>query len=89
MAVDREPSPQAVLAVPASIPSRGAFKHVPARIVIGPRGPCVARGYTEIGGLRFYDDQLVVGPHGQYVLRRGETEAIDDDLSQSGWLIGG
>jgi len=44
---------------------------VPSRVIIGRCGPVVTRGYTEIHGLRFYDDQVVVGRHGEYVIDRG------------------
>jgi len=49
----------------------GNFRRVPSTVVIGPHGPMVTRGYTEIAGIRFYDDRLVVGRHGEYVIERG------------------
>lgn len=36
----------------------------------------VTRGFTEIGKLRIYDDQLIIGPNGEFVIRRGETEFL-------------
>lgn len=44
------------------------IKHVPPRVVIGPHGPCVTEGYTEIAGVRFYPERVVVGPHGPVVV---------------------
>jgi hypothetical protein len=46
-------------------------KHVPSTVVIGPHGPMVTRGYTDVGGLRIYDDQMQVGPYGQPVISPG------------------
>jgi len=52
-----------------------AAKHVPSTVVIGDHGqPVVTRGYTEIAGLRIYDDQVVVGPYGQHMISKGWSE---------------
>jgi hypothetical protein len=46
-------------------------------MVSGPHGqPVLESGYTEISGIRFYPDRLVVGPHGQPMISRGRTEVI-------------
>lgn len=54
--------------------AKPAWKYVASTIVIGDHGPCVTRGYMEIGGIRFYDDQVVVGPRGQHQISPGWTE---------------
>ena len=43
------------------------LKRVPSTVVIGPHGRMVTRGYTEIGGVRIYDDQVQVGAQGHFV----------------------
>ena len=54
-----------------AIPTHGN-KRVPSHVTIGPNGEhCVTRGYTEICGVRFYDDHLVVGSHGQLEISPG------------------
>lgn len=52
------------------------WKHVPSTVIIGPHGPCVTRGYMEIGPMRIYDDQVVVGPRGQHRISEGWTEFL-------------
>jgi hypothetical protein len=54
--------------------SNPGFRYVASTVVIGPRGPCVTRGYMDIGGVRIYDDQFVVGRGGQREISPGWTE---------------
>lgn len=56
------------------------MRYVPSTVVIGPNGRCVTRGYTEIGGLRLYDDQVVVGENGQHVVSKGWVEIPQERL---------
>jgi hypothetical protein len=57
-----------------------SVKYVPSTIAIGPEGPYVTRGYTDFGnGLRIYEDQLVVGKHGQYETSPGWCEVGQRD----------
>lgn len=51
-------------------------KYVASTVVIGPNGPCITRGYVEIGGVRIYDDQVVVGRGGQHEISPGWTEVV-------------
>lgn len=44
----------------------------PSRMVIGPHGlPVMTQGYTEIGGIKYYDTIMVVGDHGQMIIKEG------------------
>lgn len=54
------------------------WKHVASTVIIGPNGPCITRGYMEIGGMRIYDDQIVIGPRGQRMVSEGWTEFPTD-----------
>jgi hypothetical protein len=50
------------------------MKYVASTVIIGPRGELqITRGYTEIGGIRFYDDQVVIGARGEHTLSKGEV----------------
>lgn len=50
------------------------IKYVSSTVVMGPHGPCVTRGYTDIGGMRIYDDVVVVGRGSQREISPGWTE---------------
>ena len=59
------------------------MKHVASTIIIGARGEhVVTRGYTEIGGVRFYDDQVVIGQHGEHMLSKGSVETTKNTTKQ-------
>nr|WP_250808273.1 hypothetical protein [Neorhizobium tomejilense] len=53
-----------------------SVKQVPASVVVGRYGHSVTRGYTEIGGIRFYDDMVVVGSRGERVVDPGSVEQV-------------
>ncbi len=51
------------------------MKRVTSTVIIGRHGlPVLTEGYTEIGGMRFYDSRLTVGRHGEYVIQPSRTE---------------
>lgn len=59
------------------------MKHVPSTVVVGPDGlPRVTRGYTEIDGMRYFEDRIVVGRNGEYVLDRGVVEPSPQSTRQ-------
>ena len=60
------------------------WKYVASTVVIGSHGPCVTRGYMDIGGIRIYDDQVVVGERGQRMISPGWTEILPTK-PETGW----
>ena len=62
------------------------YKYIPSTVVIGPHGPCITRGYMEIGGTRIYDDQVVVGSRGQHEISPGWTE-FPPPKKTDGWEL--
>lgn len=57
------------------------MKYHASTLVVGPYGqPVVTRGYTDLDGVRIYDDIVVVGKYGQHEVSRGGIwfEGCDD-----------
>lgn len=63
------------------------MKYVPSTVVIGENGPCITRGYMEISGVRFYDDQVVIGDRGQRVISPGWTEIVPAKSTDLTWPL--
>lgn len=59
------------------------MKYVPSTVGVNIHGRYVTRGYTEISGVRIYDDQVVVGPHGEYQISPGYTEEQPQDKKKT------
>lgn len=54
-------------------------RRVERTLVVGPRGlPVLSGGYTEIDGIRIYDDQFVIGHCGLPEIRKGKVEPSHD-----------